>query len=33
MIEPDTSDIAGFDAFIQRFKEIMPVERAAADHT
>jgi hypothetical protein len=32
-VEPDTSDIAGFDAFIQRFKEIMPVERAAADHT
>jgi sugar (pentulose or hexulose) kinase len=31
-VEPDTPDAAGFDAFIQRFLDALPVERAAVDH-
>jgi hypothetical protein len=32
-VEPDASDVAGFDAFIRRFVDALPVERAAVDHT
>jgi sugar (pentulose or hexulose) kinase len=32
-VEPDASDVAGFDAFIQRFVRALPVERAAVDNT
>ena len=32
-VEPDAPDVAGFDAFIQRFVDALPVERAAVDHT
>jgi sugar (pentulose or hexulose) kinase len=31
-VEPDAPDAAGFDAFIQRFVDALPVERAAVDH-
>ena len=27
-MEPNAEDVAGFDAFIQRYKECLPVERA-----
>ena len=30
-MEPDGEDVAGFDAFIQRYKECLPVERAAVE--
>ena len=29
---PDAADVAGFDAFIQRFVAALPVERAAVEH-
>jgi sugar (pentulose or hexulose) kinase len=32
-VEPQASDIAGFDAFIQRYVSALPVERAAVNHT
>jgi len=32
-VEPDASDVAGFEAFIERFVDALPVERAAVDHT
>ena len=32
-VEPDAPDVAGFDAFIRRFVDALPVERAAVDHT
>jgi sugar (pentulose or hexulose) kinase len=32
-LEPQASDIVGFDAFIQRYINALPVERAAVDHT
>jgi sugar (pentulose or hexulose) kinase len=32
-LEPQASDIVGFDAFIQRYIDALPVERAAVDHT
>jgi hypothetical protein len=32
-VEPNAPDAAGFDAFIQRFVDALPVERAAVDHT
>jgi sugar (pentulose or hexulose) kinase len=32
-IEPDAPDVAGFNAFIRRFFDALPVERAAVDHT
>jgi sugar (pentulose or hexulose) kinase len=32
-VEPDAQDVAGFDAFIQRFVDTLPVEQAAVDHT
>jgi sugar (pentulose or hexulose) kinase len=32
-VEPDGPDVAGFDAFTQRFREALPVERAAVDNT
>ena len=32
-VEPDASDVAGFDTFIRRFVDALPVERAAVDHT
>ena len=32
-VEPDPADVAGFDAFIQRYVAALPVERAAVDHT
>jgi sugar (pentulose or hexulose) kinase len=31
-VEPDAPDVVGFDAFIQRFVDALPVERAAVDH-
>jgi sugar (pentulose or hexulose) kinase len=30
--EPDPSDVAGFDTFLQRYVAALPVERAAVDH-
>jgi sugar (pentulose or hexulose) kinase len=30
--EPDPADVAGFDAFVQRYVAGLPVERAAVDH-
>jgi sugar (pentulose or hexulose) kinase len=30
--EPDPSDVAGFDAFMQRYVAALPVERAAVEH-
>jgi sugar (pentulose or hexulose) kinase len=30
--EPDPNDVAGFDAFMQRYVAALPVERAAVDH-
>ncbi|MGY1624632.1 xylulokinase [Geodermatophilus sp. SYSU D00965] len=30
--EPDPADVAGFDAFVQRYVAALPVERAAVDH-
>src|SRR4051812_28177861 len=30
--EPEPTDVAGFDAFMQRYVAALPVERAAADH-
>jgi sugar (pentulose or hexulose) kinase len=30
--EPDPVDVAGFDAFMQRYVAALPVERAAVDH-
>jgi sugar (pentulose or hexulose) kinase len=32
-IEPDPADVAGFDAFIQRYVAALPVERAAVQHS
>jgi sugar (pentulose or hexulose) kinase len=32
-VEPAAPDVAGFDAFIRRFVDALPVERAAVDHT
>jgi sugar (pentulose or hexulose) kinase len=32
-VEPDPSDVVGFEAFIERFVDALPVERAAVDHT
>jgi sugar (pentulose or hexulose) kinase len=32
-VEPDRADVAGFDAFMQRFVAALPVERAAIAHT
>ncbi len=32
-ITPDPADVAGFDAFLQRYVEALPVQRAAVDHT
>ena len=31
--EPDPADVAGFDAFIQRYIAALPVERAAVEHS
>lgn len=31
-IDPDTKDVEGFDAFIQRYTKGLPIERAAIDH-
>jgi sugar (pentulose or hexulose) kinase len=31
-VEPDPEDVAGFDAFLQRFVAALPVERAATEH-
>jgi sugar (pentulose or hexulose) kinase len=31
-VEPDPVDVAGFDAFMQRYIAALPVERAAVDH-
>ena len=31
-VEPDPDDVAGFDAFLQRYVAALPVERAAVDH-
>lgn len=31
--EPDPTDVAGFDAFMQRFVAALPVERAAVEHS
>jgi sugar (pentulose or hexulose) kinase len=32
-VQPHAPDVAGFDAFIQRFLDALPVERAAVEHT
>jgi hypothetical protein len=32
-VEPDPADVAGFDAFIQRYVAALPVERAAVEHS
>jgi sugar (pentulose or hexulose) kinase len=31
-VEPDPIDVAGFDAFMQRYVAALPVQRAAVDH-
>jgi sugar (pentulose or hexulose) kinase len=31
--EPDPADVAGFEAFIQRYVAALPVERAAVEHS
>ena len=31
-VEPDPTDVAGFDAFMQRYVAALPVERAAVEH-
>jgi sugar (pentulose or hexulose) kinase len=31
-VDPDPVDVAGFDAFMQRYVSALPVERAAVDH-
>jgi len=31
-LQPDPADVAGFDAFLQRYVAALPVERAAVDH-
>lgn len=31
-VDPDPTDVAGFDAFIERYVAALPVERAAVDH-
>ncbi|HEX2551707.1 MAG TPA: hypothetical protein VHK64_08950, partial [Nocardioidaceae bacterium] len=31
-VEPDPADVAGFDAFMERYVAALPVERAAVDH-
>src|SRR4051812_1629143 len=31
-VEPDPSDVAGFETFMQRYVAALPVERAAVDH-
>lgn len=31
-MEPDAADVAGFDAFIEKYKKALPVERAAVDN-
>lgn len=31
-VEPDPSDVAGFDAFVRRYVAALPVERAAVEH-
>ncbi|OMQ14781.1 hypothetical protein A7K94_0214175, partial [Modestobacter sp. VKM Ac-2676] len=30
--QPDPDDVAGFDAFMQRYVAALPVERAAVEH-
>ncbi len=32
-VDPDPADVAGFDAYMQRFTAALPVERAAIDHS
>jgi sugar (pentulose or hexulose) kinase len=32
-ITPDPADVAGFDAFMRRYVQALPVQRAAVDHT
>jgi sugar (pentulose or hexulose) kinase len=32
-VDPDRADVEGFEAFIHRYLEALPVERAAVDHT
>jgi sugar (pentulose or hexulose) kinase len=32
-LDPDPTDVAGFDAFIDRYIAALPVERAAVEHT
>ncbi len=31
-VDPDPSDVAGFDAFLDRFRTALPVEQAAVEH-
>ena len=31
--QPDPADVAGFDAFIERYVAALPVERAAVEHS
>ena len=31
-VEPDPTDVAGYDSFMQRYSAALPVERAAVDH-
>ena len=32
-VDPDPAEVAGFDAFMQRYIAALPVERAAIEHT
>ncbi len=32
-VEPDRDDVAGFDAFMERYVAALPVQRAAAAHS
>ena len=31
-VEPDEADVAGFDAFMERWTEALDVQRSAVDH-
>ena len=31
-MEPDEKDVAGFDAFIEKYKKALPIERAAVEN-
>ena len=32
-IEPDATDVAGFDAYVSRFVRGLPIEKTAVEHS